>query len=126
MAYLRHMRVEQMARLLVSTDLSVAEAARSAGWRNQFHAIAARVAAAPLRSSRDNGQPGARSVRCGADVVGGVGALPVTQQHLLLMTDPQQADDQDGDQPGEPEGIPEPDDEEQVDPARSAIADDPA
>jgi transcriptional regulator GlxA family with amidase domain len=27
-----------MARLLVSTDLSVAEAARSVGWRNQFHA----------------------------------------------------------------------------------------
>ncbi len=38
MAYLRQMRVEQMARLLVSTDLSVAEAARSVGWRNQFHA----------------------------------------------------------------------------------------
>jgi transcriptional regulator GlxA family with amidase domain len=27
-----------MARLLVSTDLSVAETARSVGWRNQFHA----------------------------------------------------------------------------------------
>ncbi len=38
MAYLRRMRVERMARLLVSTDLSVAEAARSVGWRNQFHA----------------------------------------------------------------------------------------
>jgi transcriptional regulator GlxA family with amidase domain len=38
MAYLRHMRVERMARLLVSTDLSIAEAARSVGWRNQFHA----------------------------------------------------------------------------------------
>jgi AraC-like DNA-binding protein len=38
MAYLRQMRVERMARLLVSTDLSVAEAARSVGWRNQFHA----------------------------------------------------------------------------------------
>jgi transcriptional regulator GlxA family with amidase domain len=38
MAYLRKMRVERMARLLVSTDLSVAEAARSVGWRNQFHA----------------------------------------------------------------------------------------
>ena len=38
MAYLRRMRVEQMARLLVSTDVSVAEAARSVGWRNQFHA----------------------------------------------------------------------------------------
>lgn len=38
MAYLRRMRVEQMARLLVSTDLSVAEAARSVGWKNQFHA----------------------------------------------------------------------------------------
>ncbi len=38
MAYLRQMRAEQMARLLVSTDLSIAEAARSVGWRNQFHA----------------------------------------------------------------------------------------
>jgi transcriptional regulator GlxA family with amidase domain len=38
MAYLRQMRVEQMARLLVSSDLSVAEAARLVGWRNQFHA----------------------------------------------------------------------------------------
>ena len=38
MAYLRRMRVERMARLLASTDLSVAEAARSVGWRNQFHA----------------------------------------------------------------------------------------
>lgn len=38
MAYLRRMRVERIARLLVSTDLSVAEAARSVGWRNQFHA----------------------------------------------------------------------------------------
>jgi transcriptional regulator GlxA family with amidase domain len=38
MAYLRHMRVEQMARLLASTDMSIAEAARAVGWRNQFHA----------------------------------------------------------------------------------------
>jgi len=38
MACLRKMRVERMARLLVSTDLSVAEAARSVGWKNQFHA----------------------------------------------------------------------------------------
>lgn len=38
MAYLRKMRVERMARLLASTDLSVAEIARSVGWRNQFHA----------------------------------------------------------------------------------------
>lgn len=38
MAYLRKMRVDRMARLLASTDLSVAEAARSVGWRNQFHA----------------------------------------------------------------------------------------
>lgn len=38
MAYLRKMRVERMARLLASTDLSVGEAARSVGWRNQFHA----------------------------------------------------------------------------------------
>jgi transcriptional regulator GlxA family with amidase domain len=38
MAYLRRMRVERMARLLACTDLSVGEAARSVGWRNQFHA----------------------------------------------------------------------------------------
>lgn len=38
MAYLRQMRVERMARLLATTDLSVAEIARSVGWRNQFHA----------------------------------------------------------------------------------------
>ncbi|MGH9058213.1 MAG: helix-turn-helix transcriptional regulator [Acidimicrobiales bacterium] len=38
MAYLRQMRGERMARLLVSTDLSVGEAARAVGWRNQFHA----------------------------------------------------------------------------------------
>ena len=38
MAYLRRMRVERLARLLVSTDSSIAEAARSAGWKNQFHA----------------------------------------------------------------------------------------
>ena len=38
MAYLRMMRVERMARLLASTDLSVGEVARSVGWRNQFHA----------------------------------------------------------------------------------------
>ena len=38
MAYLRKMRVERMARLLATTDLSVAEAARAVGWTNQFHA----------------------------------------------------------------------------------------
>ena len=38
MAYLRQMRVERMARLLTSTDLSIARAARAVGWRNQFHA----------------------------------------------------------------------------------------
>lgn len=38
MAYLRRTRVERMARLLATTDLSVAEAARSVGWKNQFHA----------------------------------------------------------------------------------------
>lgn len=36
MAYLRKMRVELMARLLVSTDLSVAETARPVGWKNRF------------------------------------------------------------------------------------------
>lgn len=38
MACLRQMRVERMARLLTSTDLSVAEAARSVGWKDPFHA----------------------------------------------------------------------------------------
>jgi transcriptional regulator GlxA family with amidase domain len=38
MACLRKMRAERMARLLVSTDLSIGEAARSVGWHNQFHA----------------------------------------------------------------------------------------
>jgi transcriptional regulator GlxA family with amidase domain len=38
MTYLRHMRAERMARLLASTDLSVGQAARSVGWRNQFDA----------------------------------------------------------------------------------------
>jgi transcriptional regulator GlxA family with amidase domain len=38
MAYLRRMRVERTARLLVSTDLSVGEVARQVGWKNQFHA----------------------------------------------------------------------------------------
>ena len=38
MAHLRQMRAERMARLLASTDLSVAEAARPVGWTNQFHA----------------------------------------------------------------------------------------
>ncbi|HTR69889.1 MAG TPA: AraC family transcriptional regulator [Mycobacteriales bacterium] len=38
MACLRKLRVERMARLLVSTDLSVAEAARSVGWTDPFYA----------------------------------------------------------------------------------------
>lgn len=38
MAYLRQMRAEWMARLLASTDLSIAKAARAVGWRNQLHA----------------------------------------------------------------------------------------
>lgn len=38
MAHLRQMRVQRMARLLASTDLSVAEAARTVGWTDPFHA----------------------------------------------------------------------------------------
>lgn len=38
MAYLRKMRAERMARLLASTDLSIGEAARAVGCKNQFHA----------------------------------------------------------------------------------------
>jgi AraC-like DNA-binding protein len=38
MAFLRHMRVEQMARLLVSTDLSIADAARVVGWDDPNYA----------------------------------------------------------------------------------------
>lgn len=45
MAYLRQMRVERMARLLVSTDLTVAAVARTVGWDDSnyasrcFHAV---------------------------------------------------------------------------------------
>lgn len=38
MAYLRHMRVERMARLPASTDLSIAETARSVGWADPNYA----------------------------------------------------------------------------------------
>ncbi|MDA8298178.1 MAG: AraC family transcriptional regulator [Actinomycetota bacterium] len=38
MAYLRWMRAEQMAQLLSSTDLSVAEVARSVGWSDANYA----------------------------------------------------------------------------------------
>ncbi len=38
MAYLRRMRAEQMARLLSSTDLSVAEVARLVGWADANYA----------------------------------------------------------------------------------------
>lgn len=38
MAYLRKMRVERMAHLLASTDLSVAEVARAVGWTDPSYA----------------------------------------------------------------------------------------
>ncbi len=38
MAYLRQMRVERMARLLLSTDLSIAEVARAVGWTDPSYA----------------------------------------------------------------------------------------
>jgi transcriptional regulator GlxA family with amidase domain len=38
LAYLRKMRVERMARLLASTDLSVAEVARAVGWTDPSYA----------------------------------------------------------------------------------------
>jgi transcriptional regulator GlxA family with amidase domain len=38
MTYLRHIRVERMARLLVSTDLSIAEAAGAVGWTDPNYA----------------------------------------------------------------------------------------
>jgi transcriptional regulator GlxA family with amidase domain len=38
MAYLRQMRAKQMARLLASTDLSVAGVARSVGWSDANYA----------------------------------------------------------------------------------------
>ena len=38
MAHLRNMRLQRMARLLVSTDLPITEAARTVGRKNQFHA----------------------------------------------------------------------------------------
>lgn len=36
-SYLRQMRVQQMARLLCSTDLSIAAVARSVGWTDPNH-----------------------------------------------------------------------------------------
>jgi AraC-like DNA-binding protein len=38
MAYLSRMRVERMARLLASTDLSIAEASRAVGWNDPNYA----------------------------------------------------------------------------------------
>ena len=38
MACLRHLRAQQMARLLCATDLSIAEAARSVGWTDPNYA----------------------------------------------------------------------------------------
>ena len=38
MAYVRRMRVQRMARLLASTDLSITEAARSVGWTDPNYA----------------------------------------------------------------------------------------
>jgi len=38
MAFLRQMRVERMARLLASTDLPIADAARSVGWTDANYA----------------------------------------------------------------------------------------
>lgn len=38
MAYLRQMRVKQMAKLLMSTDLTIAEAARLVGWTDPNYA----------------------------------------------------------------------------------------
>jgi AraC-like DNA-binding protein len=38
MTYLRHIRVERMDRLLVSTDLSIAEAAGAVGWTDPNYA----------------------------------------------------------------------------------------
>jgi transcriptional regulator GlxA family with amidase domain len=65
MACLREMRAEQMARLLLSTDLFVAEAARSVGWKNQFHAsqcFHVHYGMSPTEFHRR--QPAARSDRC--------------------------------------------------------------
>lgn len=38
MAFLRKMRVERMARLLATTDLPIAEAARAVGWTDPNYA----------------------------------------------------------------------------------------
>ena len=60
MAYLRKMRVERMARLLVSTDLSIAEAARTVGWKNQFHAsqcFHAAYSVSPTEYRRQSARP---------------------------------------------------------------------
>lgn len=60
MAYLRQMRVERMARLLISTDLSVAEAARSVGWKNAFYASRCFRGSSGWRSSGRSSRPRVR------------------------------------------------------------------
>jgi AraC family transcriptional regulator len=50
MAYLRRIRVEQMARLLSTTELTIAEAARSVGWVDANYA--SRCFHSPATASR--------------------------------------------------------------------------
>jgi AraC family L-rhamnose operon transcriptional activator RhaR len=38
LAYLRQMRVQKMAQLLLGTDLSIAEVARAVGWKDPSYA----------------------------------------------------------------------------------------
>lgn len=63
MAYLRQMRVERMARLLVSTDLSITEAARSVGWNDPNYASRCFHAARGISPSEYRRRHAGRTVR---------------------------------------------------------------
>jgi transcriptional regulator GlxA family with amidase domain len=62
LAYLRKMRVERMARLLASTDLSVAAAARTVGWSDPNYASRCFHAAYGVSPSEFRHQHGAPPV----------------------------------------------------------------
>jgi transcriptional regulator GlxA family with amidase domain len=60
MAYLRRMWVEQMARLLSTTDLTIAEAARSLGWVDANYAsrcFHSRYGSSPTEFRRQHSPP---------------------------------------------------------------------
>ena len=60
MAYLRQMRVQRMARLLSSTDLSIAEIAREVGWIDAKYAsplLSAHYGISPTKFRRKHSAP---------------------------------------------------------------------